>query len=239
MAASACKVRLSDGSVMGPLDGPALRTWYDQGLIDDQTPALAEGSRNWAPLSSVMDVSTWRKDLTRAPRRGRGGEPRSEKRESGGTVAGGTGRWRTFVAAALLLAGAGLAGLLAFRPQLWTPRLAEAPWREIALGLAAVGLLLLPGWNWGRRVARLATVLASIGALAWMGPVVAQGSDRTALLILASAAVFAFALSIFLAPSLSVLASVVALLVALAAGFGIGRLGYVPPAAVASAPPAP
>jgi uncharacterized protein DUF4339 len=233
---AACKVRLADGSEVGPLDSTALREWYDQGLIDNDTPALAEGTRNWGPLSKVVDTSTWRQDLTRRPAasRGRAAEP---ERERGGrgraeqveSSAGSTGRWRSILAGALLLAGAGLAGFLYFRPELWTKHLAEAPWREIALGLLAVGLLLLPGWSWGRRIARLASVLASIGALAWMGPVVAQGSDRTALLILAVTAVLAFALSIFLSPSLSILASIVSLLVILAAGYGIGYLGYVPP----------
>lgn len=226
-----CKVRLSDGSVMGPMDGPTLRTWYDQGFIDDDTPALGPGGRNWAPLSSVVDVSEWQKEKARPPGRPaakgrRSQEEEEEEYESAGTP----GRWRTVAASLLLLLGAAGAGVLIFRPQLWTPHLAGAPWREIALGLLALGLLLLRGWNWGRVLVRVVAVLGAIAALALMGPVLAQDADRVALLILACVWVLAFALSVFLSPSLSTVGSVLSLLVVLAALGGIGYLGYVPPA---------
>ena len=223
-----CKVRLADGSVMGPLDGPTIRTWYDQGLIDDDTPVLAPGSRNWAPLASVLDISEWKAQAP-APGRAKRARRQEEDAEEEYGAPAVPGRWRTIVASILLLAAAGAAGALAFHPQLWTPRLAGAPWTEIALGLVALGLLLLPGWNFGRILVRVAAVLGAIAALALMGPVVAQGADKVALLILACVWVFAFALSVFLSPTLSTGASAMSLLVILAAAGGAVYLGYVPP----------
>jgi hypothetical protein len=236
-----CKVRLADGSVMGPLDGPTLHTWYDQGLIDDETPVLAPGSRNWAPLASVLDISEWKKGPA-APV-GRGGRPTRraaveyDEDDDDAASPGVPGRWRTVVASLLLLAAAAGAGMLALQPQLWTPRLAGTPWTEIALGLLALGLLLLPGWTLGRVLVRVAAVLGAIAALALMGPVVAQGGDPVALLILGCVWILAFALSVFLSPALSTIASVLSLLVILAAGAAVGYLGYVPPPA-GGAPPA-
>jgi hypothetical protein len=229
-----CKVRLADGSVMGPLDGPTIRTWYDQGLIDDDTPVLAPGSRNWAPLASVLDISEWKKAAPAPGRPGRARRAEQDQAEEEYDADAPPGRWRTIVASLLLLLAGGAAGVLAFRPQLWTPRLAGAPWQEIALGLVALGLLLLPGWNLGRMLVRLMAVLGAIAALALMGPVVAQGGDRVALIILACVWVLAFALSVFLSPTLSTAASALTLLVMLAAAGGVAYLGYVP----ASPPPA-
>jgi peptidoglycan/LPS O-acetylase OafA/YrhL len=207
---------------------------------------LAPGSRNGAPLASVLDVSEWKKAQPVAPLVVPG-RPRARRQAAAETddgldeddgAPGRPGRWRTVVASLLLLGAAAGAGLLAFRPQLWTPRLADAPWQEIALGLLASALLLLPGWNLGRILVRTVAVLAAIAALALMGPVVAQGADKLALLILACAWILAFALSVFLSRTLSTMASVLTLLVILGAGAAIGYLGYVPPPLGGTPPPA-
>jgi hypothetical protein len=256
MADVRCKVKLGDGSVMGPMDGPTLQTWYHQGLIDDNTPTLGPNARTWVPLSEVIDVRAW-KDRSDTLNKVVPGEPQPTRRrparevdedddDDGDYTPGVPGRWRTVVSSLLLIAAAVGAGYLALQPQLWTPSLAGAPWMEIGLGLLALGLLLLPGWNWGRMLVRLVAVLGAVAALALMGPVMAQGADKLALLILACVWILAFALSVFLSPSLSGLASFVTLLVILAAAGAIGYLGYVPPgmsapppAAVASPAPAP
>src|SRR5262245_47275826 len=59
------KVRLGDGSEIGPMDLDAVRNWYSQGLLETTSPVLKPGTKNWAPLGEVIDVI----DLTR-PRRG-------------------------------------------------------------------------------------------------------------------------------------------------------------------------
>ena len=41
------KVRLGDGSEIGPMDLAALRTWISQGLIDADSPVMRPGSRKW------------------------------------------------------------------------------------------------------------------------------------------------------------------------------------------------
>src|SRR5207344_2100054 len=50
------KVRLGDGSEIGPMDLSALRTWLSQGLIDGDSPVMRPGSRKWVPLSSIAEL---------------------------------------------------------------------------------------------------------------------------------------------------------------------------------------
>jgi hypothetical protein len=55
MQAQGFKVRLEDGSEVGPLDGAALRDWRTKGLISKATPVLPPGSRAWTTLGRVLD----------------------------------------------------------------------------------------------------------------------------------------------------------------------------------------
>ena len=50
------KVRLGDGSEIGPMDLSALRTWLSQGLIDGDSPVMRPGSRKWEPLHTVREL---------------------------------------------------------------------------------------------------------------------------------------------------------------------------------------
>ena len=50
------KVRLGDGSEIGPMDLAALRTWLAQGLVDGTSPVMRPGSRKWVPLASVPEL---------------------------------------------------------------------------------------------------------------------------------------------------------------------------------------
>lgn len=55
MQAQGFKVRLEDGSEVGPLDGRTLRDWRTKGLIGKATPVLPPGSRAWTTLGRVLD----------------------------------------------------------------------------------------------------------------------------------------------------------------------------------------
>ena len=36
-----------------------LRSWYEQGMIDDSSPILGPGVPRWTPLARAVDVSDW------------------------------------------------------------------------------------------------------------------------------------------------------------------------------------
>jgi hypothetical protein len=53
------KLRLGDGSVI-ELDRSDLRSWYERGLINDDTPVQPPGSSSWTRLAQVVDMHEWR-----------------------------------------------------------------------------------------------------------------------------------------------------------------------------------
>ena len=55
--ASGYKVRLGDGSEIGPMDLEALKTWYTQGLIGRDSPVLKPGSQRWSTLAHPPETS--------------------------------------------------------------------------------------------------------------------------------------------------------------------------------------
>ena len=65
---SGWKVRLGDGSEIGPMDLTAVRTWLAQGLVDGDSPVMRPGSRRWTPLASVPEL----KGVGWGPQEGRG-----------------------------------------------------------------------------------------------------------------------------------------------------------------------
>lgn len=54
------RVKLGDGSVIGPLDQAALQSWYENGLIGRDTPTQPDGSPRWTPLKQAVDTQGWR-----------------------------------------------------------------------------------------------------------------------------------------------------------------------------------
>jgi hypothetical protein len=53
------KLRLGDGSVI-ELQRADMRSWYERGLIGDDTPVQPPGSSSWTRLSQAVDVREWR-----------------------------------------------------------------------------------------------------------------------------------------------------------------------------------
>jgi hypothetical protein len=190
------------------------------------------GNPRWMRLSDATDLKQWGPP----PMIKAGGRPRTR----GGVdleldgVEYPEGRWRLFVAAALFFVLAAGAGACLYWHDRVRPELDGAPWLQIALGTGALGLLLVRGWDWGRRIARIAALIAAAGAFPLAGLFVAKGVRGEALWVLAFAWLLASGFAAFLAPGLSRLVSVASLLLVLLAGAGLVR--YVP--AEASTAPA-
>src|SRR5512138_1815139 len=132
------KVRLDDGSEIGPMDLAAVRSWFGDGLINSESLVLAPGSRRWAPLKQAMDIRSWGGPSTRTTsRRGQTQEP--EEAEVGSSLRERLGYFfdslRVPLAGVLLIAGAGLAGFWAAWPAQQRAVLHGWPWPQIGLGL--------------------------------------------------------------------------------------------------------
>jgi hypothetical protein len=54
------KVRLGDGSVIGPMGADDLRSWFEKRIIDGDSLVQGEGSAGWQRLADAVDVSRWR-----------------------------------------------------------------------------------------------------------------------------------------------------------------------------------
>jgi len=114
------KVRLGDGSQIGPLEREMLRSWYGQGLITAESPVLRPGSARWAPLGEAMDIRDWEapapaaSSRRRSPPAGAAGFEPAPARPSG-TRARGRGLPASWIGASprTLALSAAVAGILA------------------------------------------------------------------------------------------------------------------------------
>jgi hypothetical protein len=224
MASKGFRVRLDDGSEMD-LDSDMVRSWYDQGLIHDRTPMRAPGSKNWKRMDEVVEMSGWKQSG-----RARGDDGEVDE------VAGPAGpqKWRSYVASALMFAAAGGAAYLWFFPDRWTPVLAPAPWREIALGALVLALSLVRGWSIGRIFTRIVMLLAAFALFPLAGLLIAQGVRGLPLLVLLSAWILASGFFAFLGTAVATANAVLFLVTILLGAAGIFFFGYVPPG---TAPP--
>jgi len=226
--ASGYKVRLGDGSEIGPMDITALKTWYAQGLITKDSPVLKPGSKRWSTLAQVVELKALGPapaSAGRASSRGASGSAPGRSEDAAGFD---VDTWRVRAAGAMLLLAALAVGFLALRPEHATADLDEAPWLEIALGLLVLALPLLAGWELGRKAVRAAVALLAIGMFPVMGVLFAQGVRGAALLAVASAWLVASGFFAFLGPSLSWGRLLLCLLPILAGAYGAARFGYAP-----------
>ncbi len=222
------KVRLGDGSEIGPMDLAALRTWLTQGLIDGDSPVMRPGTRKWVPLSTVpelkgLGVSRPKAGTAKARRR-----RAEEDDEPAGSFDDGPSsldgvRVKT-VGAALILLAAGF-GYLAFRPGEALSAFDGAPWPQLGLGALALGLALLPGWHLTRNMVRIGLILAAFALFPLAGILFAQGERGAALLALGSAWLVVSGLAALLPRRLGVAGLVVAALPVLVGAFGLVRFG--------------
>ena len=220
------KVRLGDGSEIGPMDLAALKTWMAQGLVDRESPVMRPGSRRWTRLGSLPEL----KSLGGAGRR-RAAVPRTLPRRGAPSVAppavsaDSAVRWRSIGAGLLTLGMAALLAVPVFRPETVRPAFDGAPWLQLALSALAAGLALLPGWGLARRAVRLVLFLAGFALFAIAGILIAQGERGEALVALASAWLLVSGLLALLAPSLERRGLLLALVPVLVGAAGVIRYG--------------
>jgi hypothetical protein len=232
------KVRLGDGSEIGPLEMDMVRSWYQGGLIDSDSPVQRAGTNRWTTLGEAVNLRDW--GGSSSSRRGSGKKAIRSKDTSGG---GGRSRgdeqvsygsswresWGTRLAGVLFFVGAIGAGLCAWKPESVIPAFDGAPWLQIALGLLAFGLATIPGWELGRKATRVAVLLVAIALLPLTGILLAQGLRGTPLIVLGCVWILASSFFAFLAdPVPGWLKAGLFLLVVGGAGFGIVRFGYAP-----------
>jgi hypothetical protein len=221
------KVRLGDGSEIGPMDLAALRTWLAQGLVDADSPVMRPGSRKWVALGTIQEfkgvVGASRKKAASRPARGRKAEAEAEA--AGPEEPTAVDSWRVRVVGILLLVAAAAFGFLAWRPDQAAPAFDGAPWLEVALGTLALGLALLPGWDLARRGVRIVLLLVAFALFPVAGILIAQGERGAGLLALASVWLFASGLAALLPRTQGPAGVAVVLLVVLTAGYGAFRFG--------------
>jgi hypothetical protein len=206
------KVKISDGSVVGPLDDDMVMSWYEQGLIDKETPVLPPSSKKWVRLRDVLDTGK------AAPKSGRAAKDDSDGPSlfHGRIVAGGL----------MILAGAGaVAALLA--PHVWRKDLSPAPWLEIGLGLVLLGLAALHEADWARKLVRTGVGLAAFALFPLAGILIAKGVPMDAVLVIASAWVAASGLFFLLSPPLPLGRLAASAAVVLLGAYGVFRFGVV------------
>jgi hypothetical protein len=222
------KVRLGDGSEIGPMDLAALRTWLAQGLIDSDSPVMRPGSRKWVPLSTISELKgalgvSRGKAKAKAARAKKAAEREGLEELDDEPTAVDRLRVRV-VCTLLLLAAAGL-GLLAFRPSEAASAFDGAPWLEMALGALALGLALVPGRDLARKLVRLALILAAFALFPLAGILFAQGERGAGLLALGSAWLIVSGLAALLPRRLGWGGLLLAALPVLAGGYGVYRFG--------------
>jgi len=223
------KVRLGDGSEIGPMDLAALQTWLAQGLVDGDSPVMRPGSRKWAPLATVPELKAVvgaRPKAAPRPTRPRPGRPAPEAAEAEDPTP--LDLWRLRGVGGLLLVAAAAFGALAWRPADASPVFDGAPWLQLALATLALGLALVPGWDLGRRIVRVALFLVAFALFPVAGILIAQGERGAGLLALASVWLFASGLAALLPRTLGWAGLAIVLVPVLAAGYGAWRFGRAP-----------
>jgi hypothetical protein len=223
------------------MDLEAVKDWYRQGLVRKDDPVLTPRGKRWIPLrqaipllqqetSSAASRAAPSTELRAAVRAAtRGGTRRAGQAVSRRTEPDETQPWRTIVGGVLLLLTAAGSAFWAFYPDRWIASLDAVPWQEVALGQAALGLALLPGWELTRKLVRLILGLTVCALLPAVGILVAQRTPWLGLVVVASAFVLLLGLIAWLAKGrLSVARITPALLVFLSGVAGIVRFGLVP-----------
>jgi hypothetical protein len=221
------KVRLGDGSEIGPMDLAALRTWISQGLIDGDSPVMRPGSRKWVPLGSIPElqgaigVTQSKAKKKKKKLESLDDEPAYDYDDEPSVLDG--VRLRV-VCGLLFLAAAGF-GFLAWRPAFANSAFDGAPWLELALGALALGLALLPGRDLLRKLVRVVLMLAAFALFPVAGILFAQGERGAGLIALGSAWLIVSGFAALLPRRAGLAGVVVALAPVLIGGFGIYRFG--------------
>jgi hypothetical protein len=213
------RVRLEDGVEMGPLDVQMLRSWYQQGMVDQETRVRPAGKKQWVRLRDAVDIRGWQVSGWSA-----GDAAEADEVDEGS----GPEEWRTYAGSVVFFLTAAAAGFFVLFPDRWIPSLAVAPWREIALGHVVLGLLLVRGWEPARKLVRILICVAAFALFPLAGAALVLGLPPAALAVLFSAWVMASGMFFFLSGrSLPTRSAVLSLLWALAGAWGVGFFGLI------------
>jgi len=217
------KIKMKDGTELGPLDDEMLRSWYEQGMIVKESPILGPGVPRWTPLAKVVDLSDWTPPSA-GRRRGKPGEYEDEELEAAGPQ-----RWRTRLAGVFVLATAVGAAFWALLPARWIRDVHDVPWVPIAGGLLVAGLLLIPAWEPARKIVRVLALVAAILLFPIAGILIAEGVRGKGLIVLGAAWLLLSGLFALLAGGAIALGQLLlAVLAVLAGAAGVGYFGFVP-----------
>ena len=226
--AAAFKVKLQDGTEMGPLDMDMMRSWYQQGLINRDSQVRPSGQKRWVRLGDTVDIQDWAPAGGTSPRARADDESEAEGDEL--YEPAGPQNWRFYLASLMFFGLAAAAGYFMMFPDRWLPALREAPWREIALGFVVLGLMLVGGWGAMRTLVRVIVFLLTFSLFAVAAPVIMGGVQWRPIAILVAAWVMGSGLFFFLAGRALRGTSIAMCLFWIFAGAAaIGYLGFVPP----------
>jgi hypothetical protein len=212
------KVKLQDGLEVGPMDAETMRAWYVQGMIGRDSPVRGTADREWRPLVKALDIHDWGASTRSRPRAGRAAEgvpapaPRTARTP------------RTQVAGIILMAAAVGAAYVVHEPARFVAGVRAAPWREMALGALALGLVLVSGREAMRKLVRAVVLVLTFGLFPVAGLVLSRGLDWRLLGITAAAWVAGSGLFFFMAGERPSWASVLVPLFWVVAG--LGAAGY-------------
>jgi hypothetical protein len=212
------KVKIDDGSVVGPFDVPTLQTWYYQKLINKDSSVLILKTKRWTTLSEVLNLG---KD-----KRKREEQEAEEAEEAYASAL--PERLGRMVAGGLLIVGALAAIALFFMPQVWArPDLSPVPWRELGYGQLLLAITALHGATWTRLVARTGVFLAGLALFPLFGFLMQQGIGAEAMAVMASVLLMISGLFFLLSPAMAwprLAGSVASFLVG---AYGVFRFGVI------------
>jgi hypothetical protein len=222
------KVKLEDASIVGPLDLDMLRSWYEQGLVNRDTPVLATGARRWVKLSDVPEFGHVPRGRSKTERAGRSAEVEEEAEyEEESSSSPRAARFGRVLAGAFLIAGSATAVASLLLPKLWRPELAGAPWRELGYIQLVLAFTALHESEWTRKVARIGVCLGAFAVFPVLGMLLADSVPMESLAVLGCVWLVATGLFYLLGPSIPTKQLLVSTAAVLVGVYGIVRFGVV------------
>jgi hypothetical protein len=212
------KVKIDDGSVVGPFDVPTLQTWYYQKLINKDSAVLVLRTNRWTTLREVLNLGKDQK------------KREEEEAEEAAEVYASALPERTgrTVAGAFLILGAAAAIALFFMPHVWArPDMSPVPWRELGYGQILLAITALHNATWTRRVARTGVFLAGLALFPLLGFLMQQGIHAEGIAVMASLLLMISALFFLLSPAMAWRGLAGSIVTFLVGAYGVFRFGVV------------
>jgi hypothetical protein len=188
------KVKIEDGSVVGPFDVPTLQTWYYQKLITKDSPVLVLRTQRWTTLAEVLNLGKAKKQR----------EEEQAQEEQQAYASALPERLGRSVAGAFLIVGSVAAITMFFMPQVWgRPDISPVPWRELGYGQILLAITALHNATWTRLIARTGVFLAGLALFPLFGFLMQQGIGAEGMAVMASALFMISGLFFLLSPAMA------------------------------------